>query len=62
MLPQQVENPWAFSVSLFSSLEDTELDKLSLRDHNTRWLGPSFHVRGIISMSYNAGRNKIMSV
>ena len=50
-----------FYVPLLPSLEDTELDKLSLGAHSTIRLGP-FHAHEIISRSYNKGRNKIMSV
>lgn len=50
-----------FHVSLLPSLEDTELDKLSLGAHRTVRLGP-FHAHEIISMSYNKGGNKIMSL
>ena len=50
-----------FYVPLLPSLEDTELDKLSLGAYSTIRLGP-FHAHEIISRSYNKGRNKIMSV
>lgn len=48
-------------VPLLPFLEDTKLDKLSLGDHSTIRLGP-FHAHDIISMSYNKGRNKTMTL
>lgn len=47
-------------VSLLPSLEDTELDKLSLGAYGTIRLWP-FHALEVTSMSYK-GRNRIMNL